>query len=419
MKRALITIIIGGLALAGLYGFEPSDVVYDDCGKMEYRRADCADFNAPGAGEAKNVILMVGDGMGVNQVYAGRVYLNGPDKPLEWEKLPHRGLVTTCSIGAVTDSAASATAMATGHKTTNGAISMKDEGNGLESVPNILDMFHDRKAVGVVTTTTVWDATPAAFVSHAQSRNMDREIARQMVMESMPEVILGGGRSAFEPMPLGADKFDGLAEAGKRGYTVVGTRDELAKVDTGSTNRLLGLFAGSKLKYEVNRPPSSDEPRLSEMAEAALGVLDNDPRGFFLMIEGARIDHSSHRVDVDKLAGEMAEFDKTVNMVMEWVGEHPDTLLIVTADHECGGIEVEPGDYKKGDKLDVNWSSKVTFMYAYHSSQRVPIYAKGPNAGAIGEHMDDTEIMCVIKNAFEGKHAEKPAIDPAFPYTLE
>ncbi len=420
MKRTGLTIALFLLSLSGLWAFEPSDVYYDECKEIGYSHADCSGFNAAGAGEAKNVILMIGDGMGINQIYSGRVYLNGPDKPLNWETLPHRGLVTTCSIGEVTDSAASATAMATGHKTSNGVISMKDDGS-YEKVPNILDMVHDKKAVGVVTTTEVWDATPAAFVSHALSRNMDREIARQMTTESLPEVIMGGGRAAFEPLPLGGEKarFDSVAAAEGNGYKVVRTREELLGLDASSTTRLLGLFAHQKLRYEANRSPESYEPHLSEMSKAALDVLANDPRGFFLMIEGARIDHSSHRVDVDKLVGEVVEFDKTVNMVMEWMESHPDTLLIITADHECGGIEVQPGDYKKGDYIRVSWSSMVTIGYAYHSSQRVPIFAKGPNAGAIKEHMDDTEIMCVIKNAFDGKYVEKKPVDSSFPYVMQ
>ena len=162
MARKFFAVLFSLAVFISLMGFEPSEVISENCGAQEYMQADCSGFVGPGAGEANNVILLIGDGMGINQVYAGRVLVNGPDQPLLWETLPHRGLVKTCSIGAITDSAASGTAMATGHKTKNGMVSMTVEPEVREA-PNVLDLIHDRKAVGVVTTSSVWDATPCGL----------------------------------------------------------------------------------------------------------------------------------------------------------------------------------------------------------------------------------------------------------------
>jgi alkaline phosphatase len=263
--------------------------------------------------------------------------------------------------------------------------------------------MRDRKAAGVVSTTNIWDATPAAFVSHAAVRSQDRDIAEQMVRDTRPEVILGGGAKAFAPSPGSlkpSRRLDLVESAEKSGYTVVSSADELAALDLASTTRLLGLVAGSGFDYEAdpNRDPS--EPHLTDMARAAITVLSNDPRGFFLMIEGANIDHAGHATNLDLQVGEMVEFDRTVNMVLDWAQSHPDTLVLITADHETGGIDVLPGDYHQGDKVEVNWTTRFLPGAASHSSRQVPIYGIGPNAGAIKRHLDDTEIFCIIRNAF-------------------
>lgn len=392
------------LALAGIFlyllaGFQSSDIVYDQCRKTGPGRADCAQFKAEGAGQAQNVILLIGDGMGLNQIYAARVYLNGPETPLALESLPFRGLVTTCCIGSVTDSAAAATALATGHKTKKGVVG-KGPGPKPEVFGNFSEQVREHKAVGIVSTAAIWDATPAAFVSHVDLRAQDLNIAEQMVMRSRPEVILGGGAKTFERGRT-AEGEDLIRATGKAGYAVVRTAEELKAFNSASTRRLLGLFAAEEMEFEVLRPDNSTEPHLSEMAAAALDVLGNDPRGFFLMIEGGRIDHACHQVDLDKMLGEMAEFERTVELALAWARRHPPTLVLVTADHETGGMEVIPLNYRKGDKVKVRWTTQlIPGRYANHSSQRVAVFGEGPNAGAIRPHLDNTEVYCIMRNAF-------------------
>jgi alkaline phosphatase len=216
------------------------------------------------------------------------------------------------------------------------------------------------------------------------------------------DVMLGGGADEFG----GNDKHeDQMERAAKMGYKVVRTRDELKAVDPSETEKLLGIFRGGSLHFEVDWKEKFNEPHLSEMAEKALQILERDDRGFFLMIEGAHIDHAGHKTSMKKLVGQMKEFDKIVNMVLDWQESHPDTLVIITADHETGGIRVWPDDYKKGDKIKVWWTTSFVPGYAGHSAQRVPIYAIGPNADAVKTHMDNTEVFCLMKNAFEKPEA--------------
>jgi alkaline phosphatase len=395
-KYRTLIYYFSALVFIALCGFEPADVVRDQCGRQKAVAADCTGFMAEGAGEARNVILFIGDGMGTNQVYAGRVYLNGPDAPLSWEEFPHTGLATTCAVGGITDSAAAGTAIATGHKTRVGQVST---GPTLEyeKFESILERVKDRKATGLVSTTSLWDATPAVFAAHASRRTQSRNIAQQMVEETRVDVMLGGGAKAFIGDGKGTDV---TAKARELGYVVVRDADELNAVNASETKKLLGLFNDGSMTYEKNRGTNNTEPHLSDMVGAALDVLDNDPRGLFLMVEGARIDHSSHAMSMDRLVLEMAEFDKSINIALEWAKGHPDTLILITADHETGGIEVRPGDYKKGDKLKVRWTTAFLGLHANHSSQRVPVYGHGPNAGAIREHMDNTEVYCIMRNAF-------------------
>jgi alkaline phosphatase len=298
-------------------------------------------------------------------------------------------------MSGITDSAAAGTALATGHKTTNATISMDDKNE--EKFESILERVKSYKATGLVTTTALWDATPAVFAAHAGKRSDAFEITSQMVEVTQPDVMLGGGAREFK----GDGQHPNLIEKARElGYTVVRNREDLLAAGPLSVSRLFGLFAPGGLTFEAERDDDTTQPHLSEMAQTAIKVLDRDPRGFFLMIEGARIDHAGHRTDLDKLVHEMAEFNRTVEWVLAWAKDRGDTLVVITADHETGGIEVTKKDYQQGDLIQLKWTKSVVPGYAGHSSQRVPIYAQGPNAGAVKEEMDNTEVHCVIKQAF-------------------
>lgn len=372
----------------------------DKCEEQELVTADCSGFMGEGAGQAKNVILLIGDGMGPNQVFAARVLVNGPDKQLQWEMLPNKGSMTTCAEKKITDSAAAATAMATGNKTQDGVLAMQLTPKE-KKLTNISDIFHSRKAIGIVTTSKVWDATPAGFTAHSPSRDLSKEIANEIITVTKPEVVLGGGREAFLPKKTGKDldKKDLIEAAKKEGYTYVSTQAELTGLGAEKPKMLLGLFSDGYEEFEVDRKAGNTEPHLNEMAMIALDILSRDERGFFVMIEGGRIDHACHITNENKLSGELIEFNKTVVMVLEWAKNHPDTLVLVAADHETGGTKIVPRDYKKGDMLDFDWKY-IAPNVSYHSGTQVRVFGIGPNSSAIKDHIDNTELFCIEKNAF-------------------
>lgn len=321
-------------------------------------------LDVSGEGDVRNVILLIGDGMGVGQLTAAEV-VNGEDD-LVLTSLPFMSMVSTQSSSHyVTDSAASATALATGFKTQNGRISVNPSGDELFTV--LEDAESSGKATGVVTNTRVTHATPACFVAHVTSRGMEQVIAGQL-LESGVDVALGGGSSYFSS--LTPEDY---------GYTVVSDSTGLKSVESG---KVLGLFTPSYMSYESGR--ESGEPRLSEMTARSLELLATDPEGFFLMVEGGRIDHASHDNDFDNTMTETLEFDLAVLEALEFAAGRNDTLIIVTADHETGGLSIL-GGYPSGT-LQYDWVTDD------HVGSMVPVYAYGPMASEIITFEDNTDI---------------------------
>jgi hypothetical protein len=296
-------------------------------------------------GQARRVILMIGDGMGPAQVGLVLDYLRlVKGEPANMEKLAQRGntgYMTTNPLGAlVTDSAASASALATGRIYENGVISWSEDGG---DVVTVLERAHAaRKAVGLVTTTRLTHATPAAFAAHSLSRNTEDVIARHELVRNRVDVLLGGGSRHFE----------GLVDtAAMLGYTVVRTAEELRELDLSRCDKVLGLFAEGHMAYEIDRA-GTDEPSLAEMTEAALARLDCDREGFFLVVEGGRIDHACHDNDAGTTLRGLLAFDEAVGVALAYADRHRGTLLLVTADHETGGMGVSPAPPNGGDGSD-------------------------------------------------------------------
>lgn len=301
------------------------------------------DFTAAKADpmKPKNVIIFIGDGMGVGQIEIARHMEYGKEGSLFIESLPNVALVKTYSANKqVTDSAAAGTAIATGVKTYNGAIGV--DVNGVE-VDSVLDNFQKAgRKVGVISTNTVTDATPAAFTASAADRYAGQPAAARQMLEHEYDVLLGGGLQYFGPKKQ--DGVDLLPKYEKVGYTIVKDKDQLAAVK--GTDKLLGLFNKSYMNYKLDRDDvESNEPSLELMTEKAIDILKQDKDGFFLMVEGARIDHAAHAADVTGVWQEMMEFDRTVQQTVNWAKDRKDTLIIVLADHETMGLSVtEPMD---------------------------------------------------------------------------
>ena len=291
------------------------------------------------AATAKNVILLIGDGMGIGQVTLGRI-ANG-NKPLTLDSFKHAGYVSTYPDDNneffVTDSAAAGTAMATGVKTNNQAVGVDNSGKAVKS---ILEYAKEAgKATGLVTTTRLTDATPAAFAAHNPKRGDEQLTAAQM-LKTAPDVMLGGGGDNFKSVSR-ADKKDLLAQAKSAGYTVTTDLDGFKAAKDG---KLLGLFSSGMLPYAIDK--NTKTPKLKDMAAKALDILKMDPDGFFVMIEGARIDHACHAHDAPTCAKEVLEFDAAVKTALEFAQKDGNTLVIVTADHETGGLSI--GSQSKG-----------------------------------------------------------------------
>jgi alkaline phosphatase len=324
-------------------------------------------------GSVKNIILLIGDGMGVGQLSATE-FENG-EEILAITGIPYMSLVTTHSKSHfVTDSAASATALATGIKTNNGRVSLSTSG---EKLTTVLELAEAKGySTGLVTNTRITHATPACFVAHVSDRNMETVIASQ-ILDSDVDIVLGGG----------SDDFNGL-DPRTVGFTLVSNIIELMSVESG---RILGLFAPSYMSYDTNRDPV-DEPSLTEMTLKSIDLLDDDPDGFFLMVEGGRIDHASHENDYETTINEMIAFDKAVFAALEYAAGRNDTLVLVTADHETGGLQVVGGYNSTGIKVD--------WLTDDHTGSLVPVYGYGPQAHMVLEFKDNTDIGKFLTGLF-------------------
>ncbi|MHB1033577.1 MAG: tandem-95 repeat protein [Pirellulales bacterium] len=328
----------------------------------------------------KNVILMIGDGMGFEHVKAAHAYLGGN---LVFENFPQQARMTTYSANsAVTDSAAAATAMATGRKVNNDVISMAYPGDGLELTTSLEHYSAVGKATGLVTTTYVTHATPAAFGAHDPSRNNTSAIAADFLGQTKPNVLLGGGGNGMS-----------LSSAQAAGYTIVTNNSELTSLDANSTTYLSGQFGSTNLPYEPNL---GDLPHLSQMTVKALDILDNDPDGFFLMVEGGLIDYAAQSNDIELAVNEVVEFNNAVNAAYTWATGHTDTLILVVADHEAGGLTVTQ-DNGATHLPTVSWSTTG------HTGANVPVYAWGPNSSTVVGLLDNTNIFAITTQAMSAE----------------
>lgn len=324
----------------------------------------------------QNIILMIGDGMGFEQVRAAGYYQNGAEGLLSFEHFPFQGHVTTLNAGGgVTDSAAAATAMATGVKVDNGVISQQIPGDHSE-LETVLEIATRRAAsTALVTTTTISHATPAAFASHEPIRNNFEEIIADYLNASQPSILFGGAQ------------FIDPTTAEAAGYTVVEDYDGLSSLNTDSESMVWGQFGETQMPYEWDGV--GNLPHLSDSVLAALDILDNDPEGFFMLVEGGRIDHAGHANDIQRNIFETVGLANAVQVVFDWVAGRTDTLVIVTADHETGGLEVLANN-GQGVFPDVSWATTE------HTAQIVPVYAWGVNAYLLNGVIDNTDIHTVM-----------------------
>ena len=337
-------------------------------GSMETQYLEIKDF--PNSLKAKNVILAIGDGAGINQITVSRLAIGGPDHKLSIDQLPHQGMSLTHSHNNIyTDSAAAATAWATGFKTKNRYLSIDAK---KEKLTTILELLNSKGYVsGIVATSSVTHATPAAFYSHIDSRYKEIEIADQLVNSSV-NIALGGGQEFFDLEKL------------KITHDLLTDKESLKK-NYSSTKKIIGLFDEDGIKR------SADKPSQREMTNFALDqLMNNKCSGFFLMTEGSQIDWAAHDNDIVKMIDEFKDFDKTIMDLINFVSEGQETLLIITADHETGGLKIL--EQKNGSAV-IQWGT------GSHTGEPVGVYAYGPGAELFNGMMDNTEIHHKILEA--------------------
>lgn len=304
--------------------------------------------------QAKNVILLIGDGMGFSEVTLARLATVGPGGRLAMDQMPYLAAMTTHSLDAlVTDSSAGGTAIASGVKTNNHLIGVNPD---LTPLPSVLeDAARLGKSTGLLSTSRITDATPAVFAAHPK---VPREAVGAAWENEVPEaylgsgvdVLLGGGLRHWIPKSSTGsrrpDEKDYLAMASQRGYRLLRSRAELLAVEAAGTQKLLGLFSSSYMPFEIDRDPAK-VPSLAEMTAKSLEVLGKNPKGFFLMVEGGLIDIAGHYWDAAALVKEVVAFDEAVKVAMDFARRDGQTLVIVTADHATGGLRIaEPLDLK-------------------------------------------------------------------------
>lgn len=317
----------------------------------------------------RNVILLIGDGMGVSQVYAG---LTANQGDLYLKNFTNIGFQTTYSANNyITDSAASGTALGSGEKTKNGAI-----GVDLDNTPiiNIREKLEDRGyASGVVSTSAVTHATPASFVAHVESRNQYEDIAKDFVYSNI-DVFLGGGYKHFSER---ADKVNYIDTLSAKGFQVCQDLDELKAIKSG---KVAGLMSPEHMGPRNNRGDF-----LPLATEKAISLLSENKDGFFLMVEGSQIDWAGHQNNMGFLVGEVLDFDQSVGKALAFAVNDRETLVIVTADHETGGLGINGGNLNKGDV-------KGGFTTGGHTAVMVPVFAFGPGAEEFKGFYDNTDI---------------------------
>jgi len=396
----------------------------------------------------KNVILMISDGWGYNHVLATDYYTAGRAGAALYEAFPFTCAMSTYSangagydpaqvsasftyvISNATDSAAAATALSTGFKTRNGCLGVDESGERLVHVMEQAEATG--RATGVLTSVPLSHATPAGFIAHVSARGEYAEIAQQMLTQSAAEVIMGAGHPWFNDDGNRVDKpnydyvggealwqdltdDDGLLGADADGdgrpdpWALVQTCDQFRALMLGDTpGRVVGIVqvattlqqkrsGADALPGSVAR--NANIPTLAEMTRAALNVLDEDPDGFVLMIEGGAVDWASHANQSGRMIEEMMDFNAAVEVVCQWVESNSswdETLLIVTGDHECGYLTgPDPQDRWTpvqnngvGALPGMKWNSRT------HTNSLIPLFAKGAAVHLFQQYADQSDPLC-------------------------
>lgn len=338
-----------------------------------------ADVSAAGKKpKVNNIIFLIGDGMGVSQIYAGMTANKGH---LALEKCIHIGFVKTYSASNYkTDSAAGGTAFSCGKKTRNGMIAMGPDSTSMKTILEIAE--ENGLSTGLISTSAITHATPASFIAHEVSRNNYEEIAADF-LDTDIDLFIGGGRNHF------ADREDGrdlLKELETKGYTVLNSMEEIERF-TGE--KLAGFTAaGHNPRYSEGRGNM-----LPGAVETATRILSQNKKGFFLMTEGSMIDWGGHDNDTEYIVEEMLDFDRAVAAALDFAEKDGKTLVVITADHETGGMALLGGNFQTG-QVNAGYTTEG------HTGVMVPVFAYGPGAENFMGIQENTDIFTRFAELF-------------------
>ena len=347
----------------------------------------------PAQEEPLNIILMIGDGMGVPQV--STAYYFGEGTP-NFSRFKHIGFHKTSDKShRITDSAAGATAFSIGEKTYKRAI-----GVSVDTIPLETILEHLQKQgyqTGLISLTTITHATPASFYAHVKDRDLHEDIAAQLATAKV-DFIAGGGRNYFRNRTDGKNIFTDFIQQGYHLDTL-----QLSEPVLDQPNAYILADEGI---------PSRIDGRgdfLSEATSKALNYFNQNDKPFFMMVEGSYIDWGGHAEDAEMMISEVLDFDKTLGVVLDFVEEHPNTLLVVTADHETGGVSIGKYydvDESTGDKKEVPEKVAVYFNTDQHSGELIPVFAKGKGAENFQGIYENNEIYHKMRIALNPKPVE-------------
>lgn len=403
----------------------------------------------------KNTIFLIPDGF--STAYADSYRLYKEDGLPVWDEYQMlSGMISTHSADSmITDSAAAGTAFATGIKTNNGVIGLSPDGEKLQTIVDLAGQAGKKN--GLVATSTITHATPAAFATSVEGRNDYEGIAKQLVQHEHLDVLLGGGRDQFLAPEHGGIREDGvdlIQEAEQNGFTYMETKRNLLSAETDPSKKYLGLFADEALEPDFGPLPT--EPSLAEMTSFAIDHLSQSEEGFFLMVEGSQIDWAGHDNDAAYAMKDSQAFEEAVKVALEFAKEDQETLIVMAGDHDTGGLSIQPNDeFKPGNlqhvkmtgedmlalvdrqysnleevlteqtsmsftteeldqiknhkepKLAINTliSEKAGMAWTSndHTAIDVPIYAYGPKASLFNGQLDNTDVFQGIRQALIGE----------------
>ncbi|MFA6978729.1 MAG: alkaline phosphatase [Ignavibacteriaceae bacterium] len=339
----------------------------------------------------KNIIIMIGDGMGVSQVSMS--VLTNPNS--SFKRFPITGFSITCSADKLkTDSAAGGTALACGETTNNGSIGVNKSGKPIQS---ILDLAKQKNlSTGVVVTSEIVNATPAAFLGHTTNRHESELLAKQ-ISESKTDIVIGGGKQYFLPDSSGGKRKDNQnlwRQIEMNGYKVFSSYDDLINSDA---QKYYALLEPYDLKAANQRDYS-----LSDLTKKALEGLTKNKNGFVLMVEGSQIDHGGHENLQDVLFNELNDFEKAIKTVLDFAESNKETLVLVTADHETGGAAITGGEVD-GEKMEIDFASKG------HTAAMVGVFSYGPQSEIFSGINENYKIGEKLLMLLEASHSSAKA----------